>query len=268
MTRTPAEITADLLAPFPPELLEQKEGKTYIPHELVRERLIDATDNQFDWIVTNQDYRDDGAVVRKSKDDAGQIIKNENGVDALFGRVTSIVTGTLTIPGLGNRSGIGTQVIEARQGEDAAYKGAESDALKRAAMAFGVGLYLYKNPATQRAAERATTPRQATTRTAVQKAENVHPVDGNATSKPNYPLGMTDDEFASEVRRAVKAKDSERIVQLIESAGTITGRWLSLIGAMENENAVAWLERQMQNKGITDPALIDAVGIRRGEFAA
>lgn len=261
MTRTEADITTALLEPFDAALIEKKNGLSYLPHEVIRERLIDATDNCFDWSVDQVLFRDDGVTRRPVDRDTGELRRPPS----------MIVIGTLTIPGLGRRAGIGAHPLDEGSGEDSAYKSAESDALKRAAMAFGVGLrqlYIDKvKPATQRAAGRTAAPRQATTRTAVQQAENVHPVENNTTSKPNYPLGMTDDEFGKEVRRAVNGKNSERIVQLIESAGTVTGRWLSLIGAMENENAVAWLERQMQNKGITDPALIDAVGIRRGEFA-
>jgi hypothetical protein len=50
------------------------------------------------------------------------------------------VVGRLAIPELGTRAGIGAHPLDAGAGEDAAYKSAESDAFKRAAMAFGVGL--------------------------------------------------------------------------------------------------------------------------------
>ena len=46
----------------------------------------------------------------------------------------------LALPELGTLARIGVQLLDAGAGEDAAYKSAESDALKRAAMAFGVGL--------------------------------------------------------------------------------------------------------------------------------
>lgn len=53
-----------------------------------------------------------------------------------------IVVGELTIPGLGTRTGIGVQRTTERGGEDLV-KGAASDALKKAATLFGVGLELY-----------------------------------------------------------------------------------------------------------------------------
>jgi hypothetical protein len=48
----------------------------------------------------------------------------------------------LTIPGLGTREHIGVQAVEERGGEDLV-KGAITDALKKAATLFGVGLELY-----------------------------------------------------------------------------------------------------------------------------
>lgn len=50
---------------------------------------------------------------------------------------------TLTLPGCGSRQHIGVQSTDARSGEDAVAKGAITDALKKAASLFGVGLELY-----------------------------------------------------------------------------------------------------------------------------
>lgn len=55
---------------------------------------------------------------------------------------TYIAIGELTIPGLGTRTGIGVQRVSERSGEDLV-KGVSSDALKKAATLFGVGLELY-----------------------------------------------------------------------------------------------------------------------------
>ena len=46
-----SDITAKLLEPFPLEVIEEKNGLLYIPHEIIRDRLISATDNQFDWSI-------------------------------------------------------------------------------------------------------------------------------------------------------------------------------------------------------------------------
>jgi len=124
------DITARLSLSFDAEALEWKNNFAYIPHELVRQALIDATDNQFNWSIDQILFRDDGAPRRSVNRETGEIPNP----------TVMIVVGTLTIPGLGSRAGIGAHPIDAGSGEDAAYKSADSDALKRAAMAFGVGL--------------------------------------------------------------------------------------------------------------------------------
>lgn len=116
--------TREILArTFPAEAIRQRKGGggrtfDYIGHDTATRRLIEATDNKFDWTLTRQEFRDDG------------------------GKITMLVSGILCIEGLGCREGTGVQAIQTGGGEDQ-YKGAESDALKRAAMRFGVAIDLY-----------------------------------------------------------------------------------------------------------------------------
>ena len=132
-----------LAEPFPVSLIKEKNGLAYLPHEVVRERLIAATGNCFDWTIDQILFRDDG-VTRRAKDrTSGETPRP----------ISMVVVGRLMIPELGTRAGIGAHPLDAGAGEDAAYKSAESDALKRAAMAFGVGLaqlYLQADGAPQR----------------------------------------------------------------------------------------------------------------------
>lgn len=118
-----------LLEPFPQSDVEHKQNMAYIAHDKIRLRVIEATDNHFDWVVGPPDYRTDGVVRPRENKRTGEI-----SIPPVM-----IVTGVLTIPGLGSRTGIGVQTLEAGSGEDM-YKGAESDAFKRAAMSFGVAL--------------------------------------------------------------------------------------------------------------------------------
>lgn len=118
-----------LLEPFPQSAIEKKQGMAYIAHDTIRMRVIEATDNAFDWVVTGMEYRNDGVVKERQNRSTGE----------MFTPQVMIVTGNLSIPGLGTRTGIGVQTLEAGSGEDM-YKGAESDAFKRAAMSFGVAL--------------------------------------------------------------------------------------------------------------------------------
>lgn len=125
------DTSRNLLAPFPIDVIEDKNGLLYIPHEIIRERLISATGNQFDWSVDQVMFRETRGEVRRANDrDTGEIVHP----------TVMIVIGTLTIPGLGSRAGIGVHPLDKGAGEDAAFKSADSDAFKRAAMAFGVGL--------------------------------------------------------------------------------------------------------------------------------
>ena len=125
-----ADITKKLTEAFPQDVIEERNGLLYIPHEIIRDRLIQATENHFDWTIDQVIFRDDG-VTRRA---------NDRQTGAPRRPLSMLVLGTLTIPSLGSRAGIGAHPLDEGAGEDAAYKSAESDALKRAAMAFGVGL--------------------------------------------------------------------------------------------------------------------------------
>jgi hypothetical protein len=109
-----------LTAPFPREALKTRQGGggrslTYVEGHTVIHRLNDACGDA-GWSFS---------ILREWQD--GDILK------ALV---------ELTLPGLGARQHIGVQKIDARGGEDL-HKGAVTDALKKAATLFGVGLELY-----------------------------------------------------------------------------------------------------------------------------
>lgn len=133
---TKAEIINSILQePFPDSMIKQREGagrKTfdYIPAGNVIQRVIQATDNRFSWYVESSVYHPEREAQKKGRDGSE------------FTKVFPAfwcVTGTLTIEGLGSKSGVGTQVEE---NEDSV-KGAETDAFKRAAVKHGVCLDLY-----------------------------------------------------------------------------------------------------------------------------
>lgn len=114
-----ATITTALMRPFPQEAIKTRQGGgntrlRYVEGHSIIHRLIDATGNHFDLRVLSLDQKGD--------------------------LLTALVE--LTIPGLGSRQHIGVQKISERGGEDLA-KGAITDAMKKAATLFGVGLELY-----------------------------------------------------------------------------------------------------------------------------
>lgn len=123
----------ELMRPFDGSQVRQRMGPgrkslDYISGPDVIRRLLDATGNHFTWNVER--------VQLVIQDTA-------NGGSASLW----IVHGTLTVDTLGSRSGVGTHPAD---GVEAA-KAAETDALKRAALKFGVGLHLYEDDASHAA---------------------------------------------------------------------------------------------------------------------
>jgi hypothetical protein len=149
--------------------------------------------------------------------------------------------GTLSIPGLGDRFGIGVQEMENGSGADAAYKGAESDAFKRAAMAFGVGLdqlYIKSAPV---APQRRTEPTPIRT-----------------------PETLTDKQFSDKLLTAMTDRDGQAFRELSAAAGKNTKRWKALIQVAESEPVLDWVLRQMERFNVTDQNLLNEADARRG----
>ena len=61
------ECKQRLSDPFPVDLIEEKNGLAYLSHEVIRQRLIAATGNCFDWTINQILFRDDG-VTRRTVD--------------------------------------------------------------------------------------------------------------------------------------------------------------------------------------------------------
>lgn len=183
-------ISDDLRAPFPASAIETKDNKRYISHDYIRDRVIEATCNRFDWDVTGVEYRADGLANRTDKQTKER-----------FAATVMIVTGTLTIPGLGRRHGLGVQVLENNMGEDG-YKMAESDAFKRAAMAFGVGLkqlYMGEDLAYRPAAD--------------QRTGEIVETHADPEQFPDDPALSINERY----KRAIKRKDAVVIAELVKT---------------------------------------------------
>lgn len=126
---TPEQL-AELRKPFPPEVLEIKKvsGKefTYVAQHAVTRRLIAVTEGNYSFTIV-------GEVILPYSDieKDGRTIK----------RWLHKVHGRLTI-GEHHWDGHGVAIVQENSGEDM-WKGAESDALKKAATRIGVALDLY-----------------------------------------------------------------------------------------------------------------------------
>lgn len=138
-----------LMEPFAQEEIETRQGARgkmlpYIAGENVIRRLIRACPEGFDFTIKSYTRHDYPARLVK---DTGEYVDRE----------LWVATVTVTIPGLGSRDGVGVQVVDQGTSEDM-IKGAATDALKKAATVFGVGLELYDDPKPQQRPEQSNQP--------------------------------------------------------------------------------------------------------------
>jgi hypothetical protein len=118
-----------LEAPFPDHAIKNRKGGggssfDYVEGFTIIRRLNEATGGTWDWAIRSFEFR--------------PLPPTKMGKDQSL----VVVTGELTIPGLGTRAGVGVQKVSEDGGEDLV-KGASTDALKKAATLFGVALDLY-----------------------------------------------------------------------------------------------------------------------------
>ncbi len=143
--KLPDAVLKALGEPFPRAAVKSRTGAgnkqfRYVEAETVIRRLNSATNGCWDFRIVSIDWRGD----------------------------VMLCQGELTIPGLGTRTGFGVQKVAPNSGEDL-LKAASSDALKKSATLFGVGLELY--PGSDYEADMTPTPQApATIRRAPQDA--------------------------------------------------------------------------------------------------
>ena len=135
MTQRSRDEIRDLLeAPFPDTMkTKNARGFTVVAHEDYKRRLIDITDNHFDFEVSPPIIVKEGQVIVRDRDNPGQS----------YEAPVALVVGHLTIPDFGRRGDWGVNAIQYNQQEDA-IKGAVSDCFKRCCALFGLGLDLYE----------------------------------------------------------------------------------------------------------------------------
>lgn len=140
------EISKKLSERFPREAIKQRQGGggkmlSYLDGATVIRRINEATGNCWDFVVLAE------------------------------GREGNMLTALvrLTIPGLGSREHKGVQIVQPNGGEDI-HKGAITDALKKAATLFGVGLETYSDDYGSDEAQ-SPAPRQTTQQRPPQRAQ-------------------------------------------------------------------------------------------------
>lgn len=129
-TREPQRILNDLARPFPNMAVKQRKGRgattlDYLEGHTVIHRLNEATDGNWQWEIL--ELSEFTTVGRDGKEE--QVLRCH---------------GRLTIPPFGPREHIGVQgMSNASMGGEDIVKGAVTDALKKAATLYGMGLELY-----------------------------------------------------------------------------------------------------------------------------
>lgn len=183
-TETLAKASAILSEPFPRDAIKTRTGGggkrlAYVEAHTVIRRLnrLWELGVTWDWTITHESVKAIGS-------------------DELM-----VVRGLLTIDGMGCREGYGVQRISANGGEDLV-KGASSDALKKAATLFGVGLDLY-GPDYEEEEPRRQEPPKAVERV---RAREAAPVVEDA---PVSPLEAAMRAFAAEAGAQILASPDD-----------------------------------------------------------
>ena len=101
---------------------------SYVPGGDILDRIIEATQGIYDFEIIDLRYVEGATLVNKK---TGETYTSP---------AVWMIHGRLTMPGLGSRDAVGTAVA---LNEDAV-KSAETDAIKRCAVKFGVALHLYR----------------------------------------------------------------------------------------------------------------------------
>jgi hypothetical protein len=179
--------TEMLTKEFPESAIKSREGgggKTfrYVSTDTVIRRLNEATANRWSFEIVSQSFLPGGVRINR--------YAREGGPKEIRQQI-HLVHGRLTIPGLGSRDGYGVQRLDDPvTNTDDLLKAAPGDALKRAAVSFGVAIDLYgkdleHEPPTEAAVTPARTPAAAPAR--APQRQSAPPAASEPTDRPTYP---------------------------------------------------------------------------------
>lgn len=180
------EIVAMLREPFGAESIDRRpDGFSYIDQFDIVTRLLDATGGVFDLAVQR----------------GPELVSD--GTKSFW-----LCVVTITIEGVGTRTGVGTHFPQNPKGAEDSPKAAFTDALKRAAVLFGTGLQLYEkesHPAPQQRREQGA----ATGERAVQTTLPINDTD-HACPVCHAPAGKPHAHSCPSLRQGVTSQDARR----------------------------------------------------------
>jgi hypothetical protein len=186
------------LVPFDAARIRQRVGSgnkqfDYVPGGDITGRLIQVTDNEYDWEVTRLEIVEHG------------------------GKPHWLCHGLLTVPGLGRRSGVGSHQVMDME----CPKAAETDAFKRACVKFGIGLQLYCEVDEYGVVERMATEEQRLRVLRLREKLGLPPLSVPNLTYDSY-LGLMTElkavEQAMEARQQATPEDADAMNRAIEAA--------------------------------------------------
>jgi len=77
-----------------------------------------------------------------------------------------------------------------------------------------------------------------------------------------------DKQFGNEVRQAMASRDATAFRKLVDDANDHVGRWVALVQAAESPQALDWIKRQIERKGVESDILAHEIRKREEQIAS
>ena len=103
------------------------------------------------------------------------------------------------------------------------------------------------------ASSHTTTPTRAG---ATDVANSVQTAQAKAATPPPQ---MTHAQFGEAVQQAIDGRRGDELLKLVDEAGTLVARWVTLVKASPTSDALEWIVRQIERRQIADPVLLEAI---------
>jgi hypothetical protein len=88
-------------------------------------------------------------------------------------------------------------------------------------------------------------------------------------SEAKTPEGeLSPPQYAAAVKKAITGRNGDALRELVDQAGDNHGRWITLIKAADSDQALEWIEKQLERRNVSGEQLNVEIGKRRGQLQA